>query len=85
MKSIVSKNLKVLSTVLKFAQTRLSPPTFGQVAGEAALSTPNEYFVEVIKEYEQRRNQIWGYSECSSTFGFFKFEGFPESTSTRNE
>ena len=55
---IVSKNLKVLSTVLKFAQTRLSPPTFGQVAGEAALSTPNEYFVEVIKEYEQRRNLL---------------------------
>ena len=55
---IVSKNLKVLSTVLKFAQARLSPPTFGQVAGEAALSTPNEYFVEVIKEYEQRRNLL---------------------------
>ena len=53
---IVSKNLKVLSTVLKFAQARLSPPTFGQVAGEAALSTPIEYFIEVIKEYEQRRN-----------------------------
>ena len=55
---IVSKNLKVLSTVLKFAQARLSPPTFGQVAGEAALSTPNEYFIEVIKEYEQRRNLL---------------------------
>ena len=55
---IVSKNLKVLSAVLKFAQARLSPPTFGQVAGEAALSTPNEYFIEVIKEYEQRRNLL---------------------------
>ena len=55
---IVSKNLEVLSTVLKFAQARLSPPTFGQVAGEAALSTPNEYFIEVIKEYEQRRNLL---------------------------
>ena len=55
---IVSKNLKVLSTVLKFAQARLSPPTFGQVAGEAALSTPDEYFIEVIKEYEQRRNLL---------------------------
>ena len=55
---IVSKNKEVISTALKFAQARLSPPTFGQVAGEAALSTPKEYFENVIKEYVSRRDLL---------------------------
>jgi aspartate aminotransferase len=55
---IVSKNKDVISTALKFAQARLSPPTFGQVAGEAALSTPKEYFENVIKEYVSRRDLL---------------------------
>src|SRR5690606_27394524 len=41
---------------LKFAQARLSPPTFGQIAGEAALETPQSYFDEVIEEYVERRD-----------------------------
>ena len=48
---IVSKNPEVINTALKFAQARLSPPTFGQVAGEAALSTPESYVEDVINEY----------------------------------
>ena len=44
---IVSKNKEVMDTALKFAQARLSPPTFGQVAGEAALNTLISYFKEV--------------------------------------
>ena len=55
---IVSRNKDVMSTALKFAQARLSPPTFGQVAGEAALSTPLSYFNEVSKEYVSRRNLL---------------------------
>ncbi len=55
---IVSKNKEVISTALKFAQARLSPPTFGQVAGEAALSTPKEYFEDVINEYVSRRDLL---------------------------
>ena len=55
---IVSKNKDVISTALKFAQARLSPPTFGQVAGEAALSTPKEYFENVINEYVSRRDLL---------------------------
>ena len=55
---IVSKNKEVISTALKFAQARLSPPTFGQVAGEAALSTPKEYFENVINEYVSRRDLL---------------------------
>ena len=55
---IVSKNKDVINTALKFAQARLSPPTFGQVAGEAALSTPKSYFDDVIKEYVLRRDLL---------------------------
>ncbi len=55
---LISKNKEVMTTALKFAQARLSPPTFGQVAGEAALSTPTEYFDEVSEEYVARRDLL---------------------------
>ena len=58
--TLVSKNKAVISTALKFAQARLSPPSYGQVAGEAALDTPPSYFKEVYKEYIQRRNFLVG-------------------------
>ena len=41
---LVSKNTTVISTALKFAQARLSPPTLAQIASEAALNTPDSYF-----------------------------------------
>lgn len=53
---IVTRNEEVMSTMLKFAQARLSPPTFGQIAGEAALDTPQSYFDEVLDEYTKRRD-----------------------------
>jgi aspartate aminotransferase len=55
---LISKNKELMATALKFAQARLSPPTFGQVAGEAALSTPQSYFDEVSTEYVQRRDLL---------------------------
>ena len=55
---MVSRNKEVISTALKFAQARLSPPTFGQVAAEAAVDTPDAYFDAVIKEYIARRNAV---------------------------
>lgn len=55
---IVSKNKDVMATTLKFGQARLSPPTFGQIAGEAALKTPTSYFEEVSKEYLKRRDLL---------------------------
>ena len=55
---IVSRNKQLIDTALKFAQARLSPPTFGQIAAEAALSTPKSYFDNVIKEYASRRNLL---------------------------
>ena len=55
---IISKNKELMDTALKFAQARLSPPTFGQVAAEAALNTPQSYFDMVSTEYVQRRNLL---------------------------
>jgi len=55
---IVSRNKKIISTALKFAQARLSPPTYAQIASEAALDTPESYFKEVNVEYEERRNVL---------------------------
>jgi aspartate aminotransferase len=54
--ALISKNKEVISTALKFAQARLSPPSYGQVAGEAALDTPPSYFEEVYAEYIGRRD-----------------------------
>jgi aspartate aminotransferase len=55
---IVSKNKEVMATAMKFAQARLSPPTFAQIASEAALDTPQSYFDEVITEYRERRDLL---------------------------
>lgn len=55
---LVSKNKEVISTALKFAQARLSPPTFAQIASEAALETPQSYFDDVIEEYKERRDLL---------------------------
>lgn len=54
--ALVTRNKEVISTALKFAQARLSPPGLGQIAGEASIDTPPEYFSKVNKEYTARRN-----------------------------
>ncbi len=53
---LVSRNKELIQTALKFAQARLSPPTYAQIASEAALDTPQSYFDDVIEEYVERRN-----------------------------
>ncbi len=55
---LVTKNRDVLNTAMKFAQARLSPPSFGQIASEAALDTPASYFKEVYNEYIERRDYM---------------------------
>src|SRR5690606_30585504 len=55
---VVSKNQEFMASVMKFAQARLSPPTYAQIASEAALDTPQSYFDEVQAEYLQRRNTL---------------------------
>lgn len=54
--ALITRNKEVIATAMKFAQARLSPPSFGQIAAEAALNTPTEYFKEVYDEYIKRRN-----------------------------
>ena len=54
--TLVTRNSEVLNTALKFAQARLSPPTFGQIIAEASLDTPMSYFDEVQQEYIDRRD-----------------------------
>src|SRR5690606_22169193 len=55
---IVSKNKELMNTAMKFAQARLSPPTYAQIASEAALDTPASYFEDVITEYKDRRDTL---------------------------
>jgi len=58
--ALVTKNMDIISTAIKFAQARLSPPSFGQIVGEAALDTPQNYFDMVSEEYVRRRNLMVG-------------------------
>src|SRR5699024_8950733 len=55
---IVTKNKKLYEVALNFAQARLCPPAIAQIAGTAAVDTPQSYFDEVLKEYTQRRNTM---------------------------
>ncbi len=56
--ALISLNKEVVASAMKFAQARLSPPSYGQIAAEAALTTPKEYFDEVYNEYIERRNYM---------------------------
>jgi aspartate aminotransferase len=58
--AMISKNKNVMTAALKFAQARLSPPSYGQIGAEAALDTPKSYFEEVKKEYVARRDYVIG-------------------------
>ncbi|MBD1395363.1 pyridoxal phosphate-dependent aminotransferase [Mucilaginibacter glaciei] len=55
---LITKNKAVIAAGLKFAQARLSPGMVEQIAGEAAVDTPDEYFIAVNKEYTQRRDTL---------------------------
>jgi len=55
---LISKNKEVMAAALKFAQARLSPPSLGQVASEAAVDTPDSYFKDVVEEYTLRRDIV---------------------------
>jgi aspartate aminotransferase len=56
--AFVTKNKEVYQAAMKFAQARLSPPTFAQIAGEAAVDLPADYFEEVKAEYKKRRDLL---------------------------
>ncbi len=54
--ALITKNKELLETVMKFAQTRLSPPSFAQILGEAAVDLPADYFDGTKEEYLKRRD-----------------------------
>ncbi len=56
--AFVTKNKNVYEAAMKFAQARLSPPSFAQIAGEAAVDLPSDYFDEVKAEYCKRRDVL---------------------------
>lgn len=56
--AFITKNNALLNTVMKFAQARLSPPSFAQILGEAAVDLPDNYFDTTKAEYKSRRDTI---------------------------
>jgi len=56
--ALVTHNKSLIETAIKFAQARLSPPTFGQILGEAAVDLPEDYFEKSKAEYRLRRDTI---------------------------
>jgi aspartate aminotransferase len=56
--ALVTKNKQVLDAVMKFAQARLSPPSFAQILGEAAVDLPDNYFDATKAEYKKRRDVL---------------------------
>ena len=56
--AFVTKNKALLAATMKFAQARLSPPTFAQILGEAAVDLPDDYFETTKAEYKKRRDII---------------------------
>lgn len=53
--ALITKNQEVRQAVMKFCQARLSPPLIGQIAAEASLDAPEEYYRNVYDEYVDRR------------------------------
>jgi len=56
--ALITRNKDVINTAMKFAQARLCPPSYGQIAAEAALETPADYFTGVYNEYIARRDYM---------------------------
>lgn len=56
--AFITRNEAVLTAAMKFAQARLSPPSFAQILGEAAVDLPLNYFDEVHAEYNARRDLL---------------------------
>mgnify|MGYP001362834733 FL=1 len=52
---LITKNKEVTNAALKFAQSRLCPPTIALHACEAALDESQQYLDHAVEEYEKRR------------------------------
>ena len=56
--AFITRNKSLIDAAMKFAQARLSPPSFAQIAGEAAIDLPDDYFDVTKAEYKARRDLI---------------------------
>lgn len=56
--AFITRNKKLIDTAMKFAQARLSPPSFAQILGEAAIDLPDNYFDATREEYRRRRDTL---------------------------
>jgi aspartate aminotransferase len=56
--AFITRNRQLLDTAMKFAQARLSPPSFAQILGEAAIDLPDNYFDTTKAEYRRRRDLL---------------------------
>ncbi len=55
---VISRNQELMQAILKMAQARLSPPTYGQIGAEAVYRLPPEYYAGVVTEYAARRDKL---------------------------
>lgn len=56
---IISKNKALMDATLKFAQARLCPPTVDQLAANACIQLGDDFFSELIGEYQSRRDLVY--------------------------
>lgn len=56
---VISRNKELMTSILKFAQARLCPPTIDQLAANAAIDLKAEYFTSIISEYDERRKTVF--------------------------
>ncbi|RFC54668.1 pyridoxal phosphate-dependent aminotransferase [Brumimicrobium aurantiacum] len=82
--ALISRNKEFMDSAMKFAQARLSPPTYAQIAAEGALDTPQSYFDDVTNEYVARRdimvdglNKIKGVNCPKPKGAFYAVAEFP--------
>ncbi len=73
--AIITRNSALRTTIQKYAETRLSPPTFGQVFAEATLQTEDSYFQTVTTEYRRRRDLLFSRLEAMPGVRCYQPEG----------
>jgi aspartate aminotransferase len=56
--AVISRNKVVMSSILKFAQARLCPPSLEQIGAMGAYRLPNSYFTDILDEYKKRRDVL---------------------------
>ncbi len=56
--SLISKNAEIVDAATRFAMSRLSPPTLGQLGGLGALEDPGPFVDGMIAQFRRRRDVL---------------------------